>query len=142
MRNFFLMLLFIIGGYSCINNETDSIVYYPIDCDSIINNQNNELLEDSIPVVVAFTGYFDMDNLILTVNEKIYYEGPLKTEGVLGLARTFKIEKLEEIETIGITINNMKKVDISIDGCNHIFVVKNADSKLSVTSVKKLPHFY
>lgn len=150
MKIYYLLSLSILILISCDyskktideNNKYDiriSYNHYKIDKRNSKNYLNKKYLRDG-NLYLIFEENFNKDTINIEINNNFLENRIITTESSTGVATEFKFENIELIETIGIRINNGKKIFLEIDTMN-FFLFEYKKNIVAVTVPKSVPFY-
>ena len=144
----FLKILFVFVVISCQTNSSKQnyeskydiqVIYNFYKTDSTYNREylNKNYLRDG-NLYLIFESHFNKDTLNISVNGTNRFSEIITTEPSTGVAKEFRFENIETINTVGIRINNGKEAVIEIDTMN-FFLITFSDTLLKIRVPKNVP---
>ena len=145
-----LIILFVFAVIGCKTNSAkpkhDSkydiqVLYNYYKSDSTFNREylDKRYLRDG-NLYLIFESYFNKDTLNISVNSAEKISEILTTEPSTGVAKDFKFESIETINSVGIRINNGKEAVLEIDTMN-FFLITFSDTLLKIRVPKSVPFY-
>ena len=147
MRIFFkILFVFVVTSCQTISSKQNyeskydiQILYNYYKSDSTFNREylDKKYLRDG-NLYLIFESNFNKDTLNISVNGTKGFSEIVTTEPSTGVAKEFRFENIETINTVSIRINNGKEAVIEIDSMN-FFLITFSDTLLKIRVPKNVP---
>lgn len=94
-------------------------------------------------VVMYFYYGFKNDSLTIFKDSSVFLKGLLTSGATTGLAGSVELGSINDIDSIGIKINNSSIKVVKCDSINHLFLVRRLDkNSIIIESKCYIPNFY
>lgn len=150
IKRVFILIPLLVLVVSCVRENTvnhdcryNVKIRYERNNDSILNSSAQyRLANDSL--YLLFEYQFKNDRVTLYKNKKVVFDDTIKTSDVTGLAKYIKLGKLNEINNIGIRVNNgnIAFAELCPKHHEHIVKINFINKELIITFTNKEPRYY
>jgi len=100
---------------------------------------NDRYLNDG-KLYLFFESHFNNDTITVRANNEIFTEKIIKTDQSTGLAYVVKIDNINEIRNIAISVNHGKEAIFEVDASNQV-EIDFRNKKLSVRFLANVPYY-
>lgn len=121
--------------------DVDILYTYPNRDEHIPNRLFNKRYLNDGKLYLHFESRFRSDTVVIKSNGKTHSIRVLNTDSSTGVAACEVFDRIADINTISISINNGKEAIFDIDSINHVSINYRRDSVLTIRFLRNVPFY-